>query len=82
MYSAIARNKRNTVFIIILFLALITGLGWLANYVYSPQGSYGVLILTVIVASGYALVQYFMAGRQAVAMSRPARAGPRILEVS
>ena len=69
MYSAIARNKRNTVFIIILFLALITGLGWLANYVYSPQGSYGVLILTVIVASGYALVQYFMAGRQAVAMS-------------
>ncbi|TFD82739.1 M48 family metalloprotease [Cryobacterium fucosi] len=69
MYSAIARNKRNTVFIILLFLALITGLGWLANYVYSPQGSYGILILTVVVASGYALVQYFMAGRQAVAMS-------------
>ncbi len=69
MYSAIARNKRNTVFIIILFLALISGLGWIANAVYSPAGSYGILILTVVVASLYAFVQYFMAGRQAVAMS-------------
>ena len=69
MYSAIARNKRNTVFIIILFLAIIAGLGWIANAVYSRPGSYGILILTLVVASGYALVQYFMAGRQAVAMS-------------
>ncbi len=69
MYSAIARNKRNTVFIIILFLAIIAGLGWIANAVYSPPGSYGILILTLVVASGYALVQYYMAGRQAVAMS-------------
>ncbi|TFC00677.1 M48 family metalloprotease [Cryobacterium mannosilyticum] len=69
MYSAIARNKRNTVFIIILFLALIAGLGWIANAVYSPPGSYGILILTLVVASGYALVQYYLAGRQAVAMS-------------
>lgn len=68
MYSAIARNKRNTVFIIILFLALITGLGWIANAVYG-RGGYGILILTVVVASLYAFVQYFMAGRQAVAMS-------------
>ncbi|TFC51191.1 protease [Cryobacterium sp. TMT2-10] len=69
MYSAIARNKRNTVFIIILFLVMIAGLGWLANYVYSPPGSYGILIMTIVIASGYALVQYFMAGRQAVALS-------------
>jgi len=69
MYSAIARNKRNTVFIIILFLAIIGGLGWLANSVYSPKGSYGILILTIVIAGGYALVQYFAAGRQAIAMS-------------
>ncbi|MCI4659347.1 M48 family metalloprotease [Cryobacterium zhongshanensis] len=69
MYSAIARNKRNTVFIIILFLAIIAGLGWIANAVYSPKGSYGILILTIVVAAGYALVQYFAAGRQAIAMS-------------
>lgn len=69
MYSAIARNKRNTVFIIILFLIMIAGLGWLANAVYSPPGSYGILVLTVVVAILYAFVQYFMAGRQAVSMS-------------
>ncbi|MGY4857511.1 M48 family metalloprotease [Cryobacterium sp. AP23] len=68
MYSAIARNKRNTVFIIVLFLAIISGLGWLANAVYG-QGGYGILILTIVVAAGYALIQYFAAGRQAVSMS-------------
>jgi len=68
MYSAIARNKRNTVFIIILFLAIIAGLGWIANAAYG-RGGYGILILTIVVAAGYALVQYFAAGRQAIAMS-------------
>ena len=34
MYRAIAKNKRNTVFIILLFLVIIGGLGWLAGYVY------------------------------------------------
>jgi len=68
MYSAIARNKRNTVFIIIFFLALIAGLGWLANYVYG-QGGYGIFIATIVIAGLYALLQYFMAGRQAVALS-------------
>ena len=69
MYSAIARNKRNTVFIIILFIVIIAGLGWLANAVYSTPGNYSILILTVVVATGYAVVQYFVAGRQAIAMS-------------
>ena len=68
MYSAIARNKRNTVFIIILFLVMIAGLGWLANYVYGDQG-YGIFIATMVFAILYAVVQYFMAGRQAAAMS-------------
>ncbi|GAB3128006.1 M48 family metalloprotease [Glaciibacter psychrotolerans] len=68
MYSAIARNKRNTVFIIILFLAIIAGLGWLANAVYG-RGGYGILITTLVIAALYASVQYFMAGRQAIAMS-------------
>src|SRR5680860_77912 len=68
MYSAIARNKRNTVFIIILFLLMIAGLAWLANAVYSP-GGYGIFVLTIVVATLYAAVQYFMAGRQAVSMS-------------
>jgi len=68
MYSAIARNKRNTVFIIVLFLAIISGLGWLAGVAYGVQGP-GVLILTLVIAGGYALIQYFAAGRQSIAMS-------------
>jgi heat shock protein HtpX len=68
MYSAIARNKRNTVFIIVLFLAVISGLGWLAGLAYGVQGP-GVLILTLVIAAGYALIQYFAAGRQSIAMS-------------
>ncbi|TFB56999.1 M48 family metalloprotease [Cryobacterium tagatosivorans] len=68
MYSAIARNKRNTVFIIILFLVIIAGLAWLANAVYGDRG-YGIFIATMVIAILYAVVQYFMAGRQAAAMS-------------
>jgi len=68
MYSAIARNKRNTVFIIVLFLVIISGLGWLAGAAYGVQGP-GVLILTLVIAGGYALIQYFAAGRQSIAMS-------------
>lgn len=68
MYSAIARNKRNTVLIIILFLAMIGGLGWLVGVAYGDQG-YSILIMTLVIATLYAVFQYFMAGRQAVAMS-------------
>ncbi|POH62409.1 MULTISPECIES: M48 family metalloprotease [Cryobacterium] len=68
MYSAIARNKRNTVFIIVLFVVIISGLGWLAGLAYGVQGP-GVLILTLVIAGGYALIQYFAAGRQSIAMS-------------
>lgn len=68
MYSAIARNKRNTVFIMIFFFAIIAGLGWLANAVYGGSG-YGMFIAVVVIAAIYVLVQYFAAGRQAIAMS-------------
>lgn len=68
MYSAIARNKRNTVIIIVLFLLIISGLGWLAGVAYGVRGP-GVLIMTLVIAGGYALIQYFAAGRQSIAMS-------------
>ena len=66
MYSAIARNKRNTVFIIIFFLLIIGGLGWLAGAIYNSPS---MVVTTLVVATLYAVFQYFMAGRQAVAMS-------------
>ena len=66
MYRAIARNKRNTVFIILFFLAIIGGLGWLAAWVYQDLT---IVIVTVVIASAYALIQYFTADKQAIAMS-------------
>lgn len=66
MYSAIARNKRNTVFIVLLFFLIISGLGWLASFIY---GNWTIVIVTVVIAAVYALIQYYTASRQAVAMS-------------
>jgi heat shock protein HtpX len=66
LYRAIAKNKRNTVFIILFFLAIIGGLGWLAAWVYQDIT---VVIVTIVIATAYALFQYFTADRQALAMS-------------
>ncbi|MFE6256163.1 M48 family metalloprotease [Agromyces sp. NPDC057865] len=66
MYRAIARNKRNTVFIILFFLAIIGGLGWLAAWVYNDLT---IVIVTLVIATAYAVFQYFTADRQALAMS-------------
>lgn len=66
MYRAIARNKRNTVFTILLFLIIIGGLGWLASFIYH---SYTILWVVVIGAVLYAVVQYFLASSQALSMS-------------
>jgi len=66
MYRAIARNKRNTVFIILLFLIIIGALGWLAAYIYQ---SYTILVVVLIGAILYAVFQYFLASSQALSMS-------------
>ncbi|MDX2375816.1 M48 family metallopeptidase [Microbacterium sp. LRZ72] len=67
MYSAIARNKRNTWFILIGFV-LVLGLlglvgGWLAGNNWWITGG------VVIGAGAYAAFQYFFAGREALAMA-------------
>ncbi|EYT51973.1 protease [Leucobacter sp. UCD-THU] len=66
MYSAIRRNKINSVLIILLFIVIIGALGWLAAYIYNSPG---IVIAVVVFAAGYALFQYFAAGRQAIMMS-------------
>ena len=71
MYRAIAKNKRNTVFIIIIFLVIIAALGLLANWAYGggQHGDYSLLIIIVVVAVAYAIFQYFVGSRQALSMS-------------
>src|SRR5690554_2700239 len=68
MYSAIAKNKRNTIFIILLFVVIIGALGWAASVLFGGDPWF-ITIGTVVGAGIYALIQYFAAGRQAVAMS-------------
>ncbi|PWB97233.1 M48 family metallopeptidase [Homoserinimonas hongtaonis] len=68
MYRAIAKNKRNTVFIILIFLIIIAGLGFVANYMWGG-GSWGIFIGTIVGALVYVAIQYFAAGKQAVALS-------------
>jgi heat shock protein HtpX len=66
MYRAIARNKRNTVIIIALFLLIIGGLGFFAAW-YARDWSIGVI--TLVIAIGYAAFQYFMATKETLALS-------------
>jgi len=66
MYQAIAANKRNTILIMAVFIALITAIGYAVSYVYgNPSITLWVLIGAVI----YTLFQYFAAGKMAVAMT-------------
>jgi len=66
VYRAIAKNKRNTVFIIILFLLIIGGLGALAAWIYNDVS---IVIITIVIATAYALFQYFAASSQALSLS-------------
>ena len=73
MYSAIRRNKINSALIIVLFLGIVGGLGWLASAIYQSPG---IVIAVMGFALVYALIQYFMAGKQAVSMSGAVKIGP------
>jgi heat shock protein HtpX len=66
MYKAIATNKRNTVLIMAVFVAIITAIGWIVSYFY---GNTSITLWVLIGAAIYALIQYFAAGSLAVAMT-------------
>ncbi|WP_167138778.1 M48 family metallopeptidase [Diaminobutyricimonas sp. TR449] len=68
MYSAIARNKRNTVLIILLFLVIIAALGFVASYIWGG-GDWTIFIGTIVGALIYVVIQYFAASRQALALA-------------
>ncbi|KQO84147.1 MULTISPECIES: M48 family metalloprotease [unclassified Frigoribacterium] len=70
MYSAISRNKRNTVLIVLIFLVIVGALGFGAGALY---GNPSVGFIVLVVAAVYALIQYFAAGRQALSLSHAQR---------
>lgn len=67
MYRAIAANKRNTVFIILLFVIIIGLLGLFADYYFG--GGFTIFIGTLVGATLYTVVQYFAAGSQALGLA-------------
>lgn len=66
MYSAIRANKRNTILIMMAFLAIIGAIGALCGYLLNDLS---VTLWVVIVALIYAAIEYFMASRMAITMN-------------
>lgn len=66
MYKAIAKNKLNTMLIMAVFVAIITAIGFFASAYF---GDASITLWVMIGAFIYALVQYFAAGKLAVAMT-------------
>lgn len=66
MYKAIAANKRNTLLIMVVFVGLISGIGFLFSWLYG----YPSITLWVVIGSAiYAFIQYFLATKLATSMS-------------
>jgi heat shock protein HtpX len=69
MYRAIAKNKRNTVYIFIGFFVLLGLVAYVANYLYEGTSSYAIFVLILAGALIYAVIQYFAATSQAISMA-------------
>jgi heat shock protein HtpX len=65
MYSAIANNKRKTVFILGFFIAFVVALSWLFGSLYGRSSTYFVLTIGVI----YAVVSYYTGSRLSLAVN-------------
>jgi heat shock protein HtpX len=66
MYSAISANKRNTVLIMAVFVGIIGAIGWFVSLYF---GNTSISYWVIGGAAVYALIQYYMAGKLAVAMT-------------
>jgi len=69
MYSAIAANKRRTWVILLLFVILVAALGYLFGLVWGGGHGYSYTALALVIASVYALIQYFAAAKIALAVN-------------
>jgi len=73
VYTAIARNKRNTWFILLAFIAFLGAVGLLAGWLMGSN--WWVTAFILIFAAGYAAFQYFFAAKEALAMSGAVEVG-------
>lgn len=66
MYNAVSQNKRNTVLIMAVFVAII---GIIGVFIGMAMDSYSLSVIIFICAMLYAWLQYFIAGKLAMAMT-------------
>jgi len=69
MYSEISSNKRNSVILAIIIIALIILLGWTFDQIYGTGQSYGGVILAVIISLAMTAISYFSGDKIALAVS-------------
>jgi len=67
VYSAIARNKRNTWLILTGFVVLLGAVGVLAGWL--AGRNWWITAIVLVFAAGYAVIQYFAADREALALA-------------
>ncbi len=66
MYGAIAANKRNTFLIMLVFVGIISAIGYVASLYF---GNTSITLWVIAGAAVYALIQYFAASKLAIAMT-------------
>lgn len=66
MYSQIAANKRKTIFMMVLFVALVGGLGWIFS---EFLGNPGITPYVLVGALLYALLSYYSSSKMALALN-------------
>lgn len=66
MYEQIAANKRKTVIMMVAFVGLVAGLGWLFGWV---NGSTAITPYVLIGAAVYALISYYSGSRLSLALN-------------
>lgn len=60
MYSSIADNKRKTIFMMVVFIGLIAGLGWLYGQLYNQPLITPYVLIGALV---YVVISYFMSSK-------------------
>jgi len=71
MYNQISANKRNTWFLLIIFIAFFIGVGYLFGYVYTQNkdSAIGFMGIFGICAIVYSMISYFAAGKITLGIS-------------
>jgi len=67
MYEQIASNKRRTVFLMLFFLIILWGLGFLIG---KATGNPGFLFFLGLFSIGYSIISYFAGAKMALAINR------------